>query len=49
MYPAVNRVREYIAAGDVFQVNLSQRFMDKAKALIRALQLASEVVVATKY
>src|SRR4030042_3613689 len=23
---AVNRVREYIAAGDVFQVNLSQRF-----------------------
>jgi para-aminobenzoate synthetase component I len=26
MYPAVARVREYIAAGDVFQVNLSQRF-----------------------
>jgi len=26
MYPAVGRVREYIAAGDVFQVNLSQRF-----------------------
>jgi len=26
MYPAVGRVREYIAAGDVFQVKLSQRF-----------------------
>ncbi|NWF77626.1 MAG: aminodeoxychorismate synthase component I [Chloroflexi bacterium] len=25
-FKAVNRVREYIAAGDVFQVNLSQRF-----------------------
>jgi para-aminobenzoate synthetase component I len=26
MYPAVGRVREYIAAGDVFQVNPSHRF-----------------------
>jgi para-aminobenzoate synthetase component 1 len=34
---AVNRVREYIAAGDVFQVNLSQRF--EADLRISAFEL----------
>jgi len=34
---AVNRVREYIAAGDVFQVNLSQRF--EADLKISAFEL----------